>query len=699
MSKEQVKKRIEKLRREIDRHRYLYHVLDKPEMSEAALDSLKNELFNLEMEYPELITPDSPTQRVGGRALDKFGKVTHETPMISLFDAFSLEDMEDWEKRLRKLTARKLDYYAELKLDGLAVSLRYEKGLLARGATRGDGRTGEDVTGNLKTIESIPLKLRIPSEDELREIGLKSGQAKAVLRAIQSGALEIRGEVIMTKKVFKELNRKYEKEGKPVLANPRNGAAGSIRQLDPALSAERKLSFYAYELSTELGLDRHEQKGKIAGLFGLRILNENKYCPDLSAVEAFHDHWEKHRESLPFEVDGIVVKVNDLSLWPVLGTVGKGPRFMMAYKFAAEQVTTKVKDVVWQVGRTGTMTPVAVLEPVRVGGVTVSHATLHNMDEIGRLGLKIGDTVVIERAGDVIPKVIRAFPELRAGREKDINAPEFCPICRSRVARTAGEVAYRCVNPECYTVNLRRLAHWTSKGATDIDGVGPKIIEQLVKAGLVSDIADFYDLKEGDLKPLERFADKSAENLVKAISARKEIDLARFIYGLGIRHVGEEMAIALAREIGHRISDIKDIDSVVNVLRKMTSVDLENIEDVGPIVAGSIYDWFHDQKNIKVLKKLEDRGVAIRKQRTENRERAKLKGKTFVLTGTLAGLTRDEAKAKIREIGGSVSSSVSKNTDFVVAGENPGSKYDKAKKLGVKILDEEEFIKITNSRI
>jgi len=699
MRKDEIKKRIDKLKKEIDHHRYLYHVLDKPEISEAALDSLKNELFKLEMENPDLITPDSPTQRIGGEALDKFRKVAHETPMISLFDAFSPEDMADWEKRLRKLTTKKLDYYAELKLDGLAVSLKYEKALLARGATRGDGRVGEDVTNNLKTIESIPLRLRLPAESEFKKIGLSVEQIKIIRRELESGTIEMRGEAVMTKRVFAELNERYKKEGRPLLANPRNAAAGSIRQLDPALSAERRLSFYAYELSDDLGLDKHEQKGKIAELLGFKVLKENRYCFDLAAVEAFHDQWEKNRAGLPFEVDGVVIKVNDLSLWPVLGTVGKGPRYMMAYKFAAEQATTKVKDVVWQVGRTGTLTPVAALDPVRVGGVTVSHATLHNIDEINRLGLRIGDTVIIERAGDVIPKVAQVLPKLRVGREKNISVPKTCPICRSRVERAVGEVAYRCINPDCYTVNLRRLVHWASKAAFDIDGLGPKIIEQLIKEGLVSDIADFYDLKAGDLKPLERFADKSAENLVKAISDKKEVDLARFLYGLGIRHVGEETALLLAEQITNYELQITNgkilILEILKMLQKIKLADLEKIEDVGPIVAKSIYDWFHDQKNIKILEKLEKRGVAIRKPEMKNRKQAtELGGKTFVLTGTLAGLTRDEAKAKIREMGGSVSASVSKNTDFVVAGENPGSKYDKAKKLGVKILDEEEFIKM-----
>ncbi len=695
MLKEEAKKRIEKLKAEINHHRYLYHVLDRQEISDAALDSLKNELFKLEQEFPDLITPDSPTQRVGGQPLDKFRKVEHSSPMLSLFDAFSAEDMRAWQERIQKLLPpdTKLDYFCELKLDGLAAALRYEAGVFTLGATRGDGRIGEDVTQNLKTIESIPLKLREPTEKELKKIGLDNKQIKAVRQALASGVLEARGEAIMTKKVFNELNKRYKKEGKSLLANPRNGAAGSIRQLDPRLTAERKLDFYVYEIATDLGLKTQEQKWQLARLLGFKTLAENKYCPDLAAVERFHHYWEARRDRLPFEIDGVVVKVNNLSLWPVLGVVGKGPRYMMAYKFAGEQVTTKIKDVVWQVGRTGILTPIAVLEPAPVGGVTVSHATLHNMDEIRRLGIKIGDTVIIERAGDVIPKVVKALPKLRDGREKVIKVPSRCPMCGAKVVKVPGEVAYRCSNPDCYAVNLRRLIHWASKGAVDIEGLGPKIIEQLVKEGLVQDVADFYRLTVDDLKPLERFADKSAENLVKAISEKKEIDLPRFLYALGIRHVGEETAMLVAEFIKQRTQLKFGIQDIVKVFNKIKLEELKKIKDIGPIVARSIYQWFRDKKNIELLKKLERNGVKIKISKSSGRAQP-LAGKTFVLTGALSSLTRDEAKAKIRELGGHVSSSVSAKTDYVVAGENPGSKYEKAKKLGVRIIGEEEFLKM-----
>jgi DNA ligase (NAD+) len=704
MNKTEIKSRIEKLKAEINHHRYLYHVMDKSEISDAALDSLKNELFKLEMEYPEFITPDSPTQRIGGEALDKFKKFEHSSLMYSLFDAFSAEDMREWEDRISKkleVRSKKPEYFCELKLDGLAMALRYEKRIFTVGATRGDGRVGEDVTHNLKTIESIPLKLQEVKEKDLEKIGLSKTTIKNILEELANGVLEFRGEAIMTKKVFAELNKKYAKAGKPLLANTRNGAAGSIRQLDPRISAERKLDFYVYSMPEDLGLETHEQELQIASLFGFKVLKENRLCQNLDEVEEFYQKIAKKRESLPMEIDGVVVKVNDLSLWSVLGIVGKGPRYMMAYKFAAEQATTKLLDLVWQVGRTGTLTPTAILEPVHVGGVTISRATLHNMDEIKRLGIKIGDTVIIERAGDVIPKIINNLPKLRTGHEKEIHVPKKCPMCDSEVERVAGEVAYRCVNKNCYAVNLRRLMHWTSKGAMDIEGLGPKIIEQLVKEGLVRDISDFYNLTVGDLEPLERFAEKSAENLVKAIAERKTVDLARFIYGLGIRHVGEESAQLLSKQIPNSklqitIPQRRDQISISQIAKSYSDLsleELEKLEDVGPIVAGSIYEWFHDKHNLALLEKLEKAGVAIKSQLSTVQSK-KLSGKTFVLTGTLDGLTRDEAKAKIRELGGDISSSVSKNTDFVIAGAEPGSKYDKAVKLGVKIVGEEEFLNL-----
>ena len=697
MKKEEVKNRIAKLRQEINYHRYLYHVLDKIEISDAALDSLKNELFKLESANPEFITPDSPTQRVGGRPLAKFNKFRHSSPMLSLFDAFSEDDMRDWEERVKRiLKLSPLDkggmggFYCELKMDGLAAGLVYEKGVFITGATRGDGQTGEDITQNLKTIESIPLKLRLPAEKELSYLGLGPKKCQEIISTVANKKIEVRGEIIMSAKVFNELNQKYKKEGKAELANPRNGAAGSIRQLDSKITAERKLEFYVYALASALGLEKHEQEHELAELLGFKVLKQNKYCSNLDEVFAFHHSLEKNKDRLPFACDGVVVKINNLALWPLLGVIGKGPRYIMAYKFSAEQATTKIREVIWQVGRTGVLTPTAVLDPVRVGGATITHATLHNMDEIKRLGLKIGDTVIIERAGDVIPKVVKTLPKLRSGNEKEIKVPKKCAICGSPVEKIVGEVAYRCLNKNCYAVNLRRLIHWASKGAMDIAGLGEKIVEQLFKEGLVADISDFYKLEIGDLEPLERFADKKADNLVKAIAAKKTVELARFIYGLGIRHAGEETAEMLSKALKNKSRKVIDLAFAI---KKMGVEGLENLPDVGPIMAESIYEWFSDKRNIDLLKKLEKNGVKIIQPVVDVRQQ-KLAGQIFVLTGAMAGLTRPEAKVKIRKLGGKVAAQVSKGTDYVVAGENPGGKYDKAKKLGVKIIDEKEFIKM-----
>jgi DNA ligase (NAD+) len=716
MNKADAKKRLEKLREEINYHRYLYHVLDKAEISDAALDSLKNELFKLEQNYPEFITPDSPTQRVGGEVLEKFKKVEHSIPMISLFDAFSPKDMEDWEDRMKKISNFKFQisnsgYYCELKMDGLAMSLVYENGIFKVGSTRGDGKVGEDVTHNLKTIEAIPLKLREPKKEELKAAGFDDVAIKNILEALKNGQIEARGEAIMTTKVFNELNEKYKREGKPLLANPRNGAAGSIRQLDSKISAERKLDFYVYSLIIPISpsfskegpgvvgfsiFKKHEQEHELARLLGFKVLKENKLCQNMDEVFKFHRYYEKRRNKIPFECDGVVVNVNDLSLWLILGIVGKGPRYAMAYKFPAMQATTQVKEVRWQVGRTGVLTPIAVLEPVQVGGVTITHATLHNLDEIKRLNLKIGDTVIIERAGDVIPKVVQVLVKLRTGQEKEINIPARCPMCESKIERVAGEVAYRCVNKKCYAQTLRQLTHWASKGALDIPGLGKKIIEQLFNEGLVRDISDFYKLTRDDLSPLERFAEKKTDNLIKAIESKKEIPLEKFIYGLGIRHIGEETAITMVNGQWSMVNEGKNltISRLADYFQKISLEDLAKLPDIGPIVGQSIYDWFHDEHNIKLLKKLEANDVKIISNFKFQISNFKLSNKTFVLTGTLGGLTRDEAKAKIRALGGEVSSAVSKNTNYVVAGVEPGSKIDKAEKLGVKIINEEEFLNL-----
>lgn len=701
MTKEEAKKRIAKLRVEINRHNYLYHVLDQPEISEAAFDSLKNELEKLEEQFPDLVTSDSPTQRVSGKALSRFAKVHHSVPMISLFDSFTVQDMQDWENRSRKILSdshshKKLDYFAELKMDGLAVSLLYQKGALAQGSTRGDGVTGEDVTANLKTIESIPLRLRQPKESELKKIGLSKHSIELVNRALSGGEIEIRGEAIMPRKVFAKLNAGAKKSDGQIFANPRNAAAGSIRQLDPKITAGRRLDFHCYSLATDFKLERHEQEHQLAELLGVKVLQQNKFCPDLKAALKFHDYWEEHRDKMDFDCDGVVILVNDESLWSVLGVVGKGPRYAMAYKFAAIEATTKLKEVVWQVGRTGILTPTAVLEPVQIYGVTVSHATLHNLDEIRRLDLKVGDTVILQRAGDVIPKIVKVLPRLRTGHEKKIEAPRVCPMCHSKVERLDDKVAYRCTNVDCYAVNLRRLEHWASKNAVDIDGLGPSIIEQLVKNNLVGQVSDIYELSASDLLTLAGFKEKKVNNLLNAIAARKIVDLQRLLFGLGILHVGEETAImltdffvGLAYQQHKKLASFKDL---LDLTKSVKLTDLTALPDVGEIVGQSIYDWFDNHENQKLLLKLDQLGIGFTVKVVK--AGGILQGKTFVLTGTLPNMEREQAKEKIRSLGGEVSSSVSKNTDFVLAGAEPGSKLDKAKKLGVKIIDEKEFLKL-----
>lgn len=686
MTKEEVKKRIEKLKAEINHHRYLYHVLDRQEISDAALDSLKHELYKLEQEYPEFITSDSPTQRVGGEALKEFKKVVHEMPMLSIEDVFEFKELEAWEERIKKLLPHeKFDYYAEVKMDGLAVSLIYEDGFLKVGATRGDGKIGEDVTKNLKTIEAIPLELRVPSEKEIdgfiKKYGKYGFDEKKFRRALHdfSGRIEIRGETFMTKKVFEELNKNQERAGLPTFANPRNAAAGSIRQLDSKITASRKLDFYGYNMVTNLGQETHEQIHEILKLIGIKTNSLNERCENLEDVEKYHEQIRRDREKLPYWTDGIVVNINKIKIFEKLGVVGKTSRGMVAYKFPPEQATTIVREVVWQVGRTGAMTPVAVMDPVFIAGTTVTHSTLHNLDEIERLGLKIGDTVIIEKAGDVIPKVVQILPNLRTGKEKKIVPPEFCPMCETKLVRRAGEVAIYCPNSKCFAQTLRQTSHFVSKRAFNIDGLGPKIIEKFLEEGLIRDAADLYELEAGDILPLERFAEKSAANLIEAINGSKKIPLGRLIYALGIRHVGEETAADLANYFGS-----------LEKLQNANLEELQKVPNVGGVMAESIIEWFRDKSNSDLVVRLL-KNISIVKPAATKKIWQDLK---FVLTGTLESLTREAAKEKIQSLGGDVTSSVSRETNYVVAGSEPGSKYDKAKKLGVKILDEKEFLEM-----
>jgi len=671
MDKKEAKQRIEKLRETINHHRYLYHVLDKQEISDSALDSLKKELFDLEQEFPDLITPDSPTQRIGGKPLKEFKKVKHQQRMISFNDAFSKEDMKDWYERFIKLVPEnqedEVDYYCELKIDGLAIELIYKDGILQTGSTRGDGSVGEDITENLKTVEAIPLKienlkLKIPAE------------------------LVVRGEVFITKKEFERINKEQKQKGLPVYANPRNIAAGSVRQLDPKITSGRKLDSFAYELLTDLGQKTHEDKHKILKEFGFKTNKHNKYCKSLEEVLQFREHWIKEREKLDYEIDGVVVIINNNEIFEKLGVVGKAPRGAIAYKFPQAQSTTKVLDIKVQVGRTGAMTPVAILEPVQVTGITITRATLHNEDEIKRLGLKIGDTVIVGRAGDVIPDIIKVLPELRTGEERSFKMPEKCPACGTLLrqgsggqAKLGGDKILRCPNKNCFAQKRRNFYHFVSRSAFNMDGLGPKIIDRLLDEGLVQDQSDLFELKEGDVKNLERFAEKSAENLIKTIQGKREITLSKFIYALGIRNIGEETAIDLAKHFGS-----------IKKIREAKLEDFDSILNVGPVVSKSVYEWFQEKANIKFLDKLE-KFVKIQHLAPSTQHLA-LSGKSFVITGSLESMSRDQAKQKIRDLGGDVSESVSSKTSYVVQGRDPGSKADKASKLGVKFLDEQEFL-------
>ena len=687
MKKEDARKRIEKLRQTIDYHRYAYHVLDQQEISDGALDSLKHELYLLEQQYPDLITSTSPTQRVGGTPLEKFEKVTHRYPMLSMEDVFSSEEFKTWEQRMVKLSGKKnVIYYAEPKMDGLAVSLIYKDSFFLLGATRGDAKIGEQVTQNLKTIEAIPLQLHIPSQKEVSVFLKKFGatlECTKLLERIENleGIIEIRGEVFMTKKVFASLNKHQQEKGEALFANPRNAAAGSIRQLDSKLTAKRKLDFFGYALMEEeaFGLKTHEQAHELMKLLGIKTNPLNEVCNDGQAVEVYRDELSKKRENLNYWTDGVVVVINDNALYYSLGVVGKTPRGLVAYKFPAEQVTTVLKDVHFQIGRTGVLTPVATFEPVSVAGTTVTHATLHNIDEIQRLGVKIGDTVIIEKAGDIIPKVLNVVKEMRNGKEKDITVPKNCPLCGSAVVRRDNEVALYCSNKTCFGKERESLIHFVSKKGFDIDGLGEKIIEQLIQEGLVRTPADLFELRQGDLEPLERFAEKSASNLYTAIQAKKTIEFPRFIYALGIRHVGEETAYDLAKKF-----------LTLDTLMRAERHNFEHIQNIGPVVAQSLADYFSDKNHKELLRQFHRVGVTVHPMAklTAN----KLEGLSFVITGTLETLGRQQAEQLVRDNGGSPSSSVSKETDYVVVGKDPGSKYEKAKKLGIKILNEQEFL-------
>jgi DNA ligase (NAD+) len=668
-----VAERAAKLRELINDYRYNYHVLNKSIMSEAAADSLKHELTQIEQEHPELITTDSPTQRVAGEPLPGFRQIRHSARMLSLNDVFSEEEFDAWVKRISKLAgSEKIDFFADLKMDGLAAALVYEDGILTQGITRGDGFVGEDVTANVRTIESIPLSLR---------------QAKDYDNFLR-GRTEIRGEIVMYKDQFAKLNEAREKQDLPKFANPRNLAAGTIRQLDPKLVAARPLQFHAYDLLREDPNEAPTNEFIYKALRELGLIS-NKEAKKFSAVKdvmKFAKQWEEKRKKLPFNTDGLVVKVNDRKVQADLGVVGKAPRGAVAFKYPAEQSTTKVKDIFVSIGRTGSATPVAMLEPVVVAGSTVQMATLHNEGEIHRKDIRIGDTVIIQKAGDVIPEVVEPLVKLRDGSEKKFVMPTHCPDCGTKLVKTKEtEAIWRCPNENCPSRAWKLVQHFASKAALDIDGMGEKNVIALIKAGLIKDSADIYKVKKEDLLKLERFADISAEKLAKAIAAKKSPPLERFVYGLGIRQVGTQTAIDLAEHF-----------KTLEQLSSSTIDELSEVEGVGEVVAESIVEWFSEPRNQKLLQKFEKYGV---KPQSAHEVIGPLSGQNFVVTGGLESMSREEAAEKIRALGGTFQSSVGKETDYLVVGANVGeSKLTKARALGTRQINEQELLKLISKK-
>jgi len=666
-----IKKEIEQLREKLRHHEYRYYVLDDPEISDAAYDKLMQRLQALEADHPELVTPDSPTVRVGGTPRDGFQTVRHARAMLSLDNAFSYDALRDFDRRVREGSGlEKIEYIAEHKFDGLSISLQYAGGKLVRGVTRGDGTTGEDVTPNVKTIRSIPLQM----------------DAAALKKAKLPSSFEVRGEVLMTRKAFEALNRQQELSGGKIFVNARNSAAGAVRVLDPSITAARRLDFFAYYLFVDgkVPFPKHSESLGALKQLHFRASDDWKLCNGIEAVIAYCDDWDAKREKLPYEIDGVVIKVNSTGIQNELGFTSKAPRWAIAFKYPARQETTVVNDIRVNVGRTGALTPVAFLEPVQVGGVTVSRSTLHNMDEVERLGVQIGDTVLIERAGEVIPHVLKVVKEGK--NRRPFHMPAKCPECGSAIHHVEGEVAYRCVNAACPAKRKESLLHFASRHAMNIDGLGEKIVDQLVDKGLVKDVADLYLLKEDAVAGLERMAEKSAQNLLAEIEGSKKSSLARLIYALGIFSVGERTGQLLAEQF-----------SSLEELAAAKEEQLEAVHEVGPKVAASIVEFFSEPANRQLIKKLNKVGVHPTAEKRQVKS-DKLAGKSFVFTGGLANRSREEAGELVQQHGGKVSGSVTKKTDYVVVGTDPGSKYDKAKELGVPILTESEFEKLLQSK-
>ncbi|AIM16833.1 MULTISPECIES: NAD-dependent DNA ligase LigA [Neobacillus] len=660
-------KRISELRNLLNQYGYEYYVLDKPSVPDAEYDRLMQELLALEEQFPELKTPDSPSERVGGAVLDMFEKVEHRTPMLSLGNAFNEQDLRDFDRRIRQAVGNDFSYVCELKIDGLAVSLRYEDGLFIQGATRGDGTIGEDITANLKTIKSIPLRLTEPV------------------------SIEVRGEAFMPKRSFEALNEARKERGEELFANPRNAAAGSLRQLDPKIAASRKLDIFLYGIGnvSEIGIESHSEGLDYLDQLGFKTNKERKKCATIDDVIEYVNGWVEKRPHLPYEIDGIVIKVDSLAQQAALGTTAKSPRWAIAYKFPAEEVITTLKDIELSVGRTGVVTPTAILEPVKVAGTTVQRASLHNEDLIREKDIKIGDKVVIKKAGDIIPEVVNVLADQRTGEEKDFHMPTHCPECNSELVRLEGEVALRCINPKCPAQIREGLIHFVSRDAMNIEGLGEKVISQLFANKLISNVADIYKLTREQLIGLERMGEKSVSNLLKAIEASKSNSLEKLLFGLGIRHVGAKAAKTLAQEFGN-----------MEKLASASKEQLMAINEIGNKMADSIVSFFEQEEAKELLQELSAAGVNMEYKGAKpvsNQESDSIfSGKTIVLTGKLEQLTRNEAKEKIEALGGKVTGSVSKKTDLVIAGTEAGSKLTKAQELGIEVWDEEKLLEELN---
>jgi DNA ligase (NAD+) len=702
--REQAKIRAGKLAQEINKLRYEYHILDKPETTDEVYDSLMAELREIEEKFPDLKTADSPTQRIGGKALDKFKKVRHRIKQWSFDDIFDYKEMEKWEEKVKKFADKlyipkksdsSLEYCCEVKIDGLKIILNYKNGIFVQGATRGDGIIGEDVTENIKTIFSVPLKLNYPVD-----------------------CITV-GECWLSRRELERINKDRAKKGEVSFANSRNAAAGSIRQLDPKIAAQRKLDSFIYDLDyLELKKSRFNsglepdsdfsvpqtqvEELRFLEKLGFKINKEYKLCKNISEIQKFYEKWAKIKNNQDYGIDGIVIKINSRAIQKALGYTGKSPRWGVAYKFPAEKVTTVVEDIKVQVGRTGALTPVAHLRPVKVAGSTVSRATLHNEDEIKRLDLRIGDTVVIRKAGDVIPEVVEAIKNLRTGKERIFKMPEKCPICGGSVKKEKiigkdkkTSAAIYCANKKCYAVERKKIIHFVSKKGFNIEGMGEKIVERLMNEGLISNPAEIFELKKGDLELLERFAEKSADNLINAVEKSKNIPLEKFLFALGIRYAGEETAVLISSNLNEVSgAEIKNLKDIIGIFPQIKFEDWMKIKGIGEKSAESLVRWFDDKGNLELLEKMDKTGVKVSISGQTEKGNKKLNGKIIVLTGELKNFTRDEAKDMIRKEGGDISGSVSRKTSFVVAGENPGSKLDRAKELGVKIIKEEEFKKM-----